>query len=71
MLMLAISKSIEGTRSIPATCEIFSRTAGDFQASYVKGARLGWLVNVVYFVTMPSHDRVILTLDPCRAPCSC
>lgn len=46
MLMLAISKSIEGTRSIPATSEIFCRTSGDFQASYVKGARLGQLVNI-------------------------
>lgn len=39
-LMLAISQSIEGTRSIPATLEMAATSSGDFHAACVKGARL-------------------------------
>lgn len=40
MLMFAISKSNEGTRSMPATLEMLETSSGEFQAAYVKGARL-------------------------------
>ena len=39
-LMLAISQSMEGIRSIPATLEMAATSSGDFQAANVKGARL-------------------------------
>lgn len=61
--MLAISKSIEVTRSIPATWEILESSSGDFHAAYVKGARLLSHIKKRR-VDEGTQSRLVLTRDP-------